>query len=195
MADSVTEVVSENLRRLRDERGISRRKLQQLLEDAGVPIHVTTLKRIEEGTQPVKIDDLVALAGIYAVSLEELTTSTDPRAEVEQLMREAAAIGRRADAPLRDLVAVMGELERFHGDEAEILVEGASEVLHEALGHLATAVVGLTAGLSSSSADEARYRLEEEMYVDRGEAEAEVERLDLKARVEEYLAGLHDGSR
>jgi transcriptional regulator with XRE-family HTH domain len=60
--------VADNLRRIRDERGISTSRLSQLLEDVGRPIQPTGITKIEKGERKVDTDDLVALAVVLRVN-------------------------------------------------------------------------------------------------------------------------------
>lgn len=59
---------AENLRRIRDARGLSTARLSKLLEDVGRPIQPTGITKIEKKERKVDVDDLVALALVLNVS-------------------------------------------------------------------------------------------------------------------------------
>lgn len=59
---------AENLRRIRDARGLSTARLSKLLEGVGRPIQPTGITKIEKKERKVDVDDLVALALVLNVS-------------------------------------------------------------------------------------------------------------------------------
>ncbi|MFI2761419.1 helix-turn-helix domain-containing protein [Streptomyces echinatus] len=59
--------VRENVRRLRESHGMTYAELSDHLHNAGCPIAVLGLQRIETGTRRVDVDDLVALAEVFGV--------------------------------------------------------------------------------------------------------------------------------
>lgn len=61
-----------NLRRLRELRGDSRSRVIQYLEKRGIKMHMTTLKRIEDGEQQPKLSEAVAFAEIFGVTVDDL---------------------------------------------------------------------------------------------------------------------------
>lgn len=63
---------AENLKALRDAAGMSRRQLVEALNEQGVPVHATTLRRLEEGEQQMKVDEAAAIAGYFQITMEEL---------------------------------------------------------------------------------------------------------------------------
>jgi transcriptional regulator with XRE-family HTH domain len=60
--------VAANLRRLRDERGLSTTQLSRLLAEVGRPIQATGITKIEKGLRKVDVDDLFALAYVLDVA-------------------------------------------------------------------------------------------------------------------------------
>lgn len=60
--------VAENVRRLRDRRGLSIYQLSALLREAGRPITPAAVGKIERQQRQVTVDDLTALAVIFGVS-------------------------------------------------------------------------------------------------------------------------------
>lgn len=65
---------STNLKELRTSSGMSRNDLLRQLEDRGVTMHTTTLRRLEDGTQQMKVDELVAFCDIFELSLDDFAT-------------------------------------------------------------------------------------------------------------------------
>jgi transcriptional regulator with XRE-family HTH domain len=69
--------VVENVKRLRAERRWSLVELSEEMGQAGRPILSSGLHRLERGKRRVDVDDLVALARVFAVNVTELL-GTDP---------------------------------------------------------------------------------------------------------------------
>jgi transcriptional regulator with XRE-family HTH domain len=70
--------VSENVERLRKDRGLSQAQLAQRLVEVGRPMRDTAVSKIERGTRRVDADDLVALA--LALNVSPLTILLPPAA-------------------------------------------------------------------------------------------------------------------
>lgn len=64
-----------NIKELRKETGMSRRELVDKLAERGVSLHQTSLRRVEEGEQAVKIEEAIAMADIFGMTLEQFVTS------------------------------------------------------------------------------------------------------------------------
>lgn len=62
------ETVRKNVTRLRDTQNLTYAELSRRLKDVGNPIPPLGLRRIEAGERRVHVDDLVALAVVFAVS-------------------------------------------------------------------------------------------------------------------------------
>ncbi len=75
--------VAETVRRVREDRGLTYAKVAERLLEAGRPIPVLGLSRIERGDRRVDIDDLVALARVFRVPPLLLLFPFDQTPEVE----------------------------------------------------------------------------------------------------------------
>ena len=64
--------VRRNIRRLREQRQWSYREVEERLSRAGRPISTLGLSAIDTGERRVDVDDLVALAGIFDLTVGEL---------------------------------------------------------------------------------------------------------------------------
>jgi transcriptional regulator with XRE-family HTH domain len=73
--------VAENVKRLRDRRGLSIYQLSALLRDAGRPITPAAVGKIERQQRQVNVDDLAALAIIFGVSPSALLLPLTPRSD------------------------------------------------------------------------------------------------------------------
>lgn len=71
------EHVAANVRRLRDQRGVSTYQLSGALQQAGHPIAPSSITNIEAGRRRVDVDDLVALAVVFGVSPAALLLPMD----------------------------------------------------------------------------------------------------------------------
>ncbi|WOT02886.1 helix-turn-helix domain-containing protein [Corynebacterium pyruviciproducens] len=63
---------AKNIVEFRESNGWTRADVLRALERYGFSMYPTTLKRIEEGTQIAKIDEAVALAAVFGVSVSDL---------------------------------------------------------------------------------------------------------------------------
>jgi transcriptional regulator with XRE-family HTH domain len=69
--------VKAQIRRLREQRGLSLQALSEQLETVGRPILASGLSKIEAGTRRVDVDDLVALAEALGATPDDLLTAPD----------------------------------------------------------------------------------------------------------------------
>lgn len=110
-----TDYSSENLKTLRQLTGMSRKALLEKMEEAGVAMHATTLKRIEDGEQPMKANEAARFAELFGVGLDDfITRPMDERtAEIQSaLLRHHEAMedfqrsGNRMMSTYRELSQV-----------------------------------------------------------------------------------------
>jgi transcriptional regulator with XRE-family HTH domain len=73
----VGHTVKAQVRRLREQRGLSLQALSERLETVGRPILPSGLSKIEAGTRRVDVDDLVALAEALGTAPDDLLTAPD----------------------------------------------------------------------------------------------------------------------
>lgn len=76
---------AQNLLTLRQRAGFSRREFLELLEQKGVKMHATTLRRIEEGEQDMKVYEALAACAVFDVELQDFVSS--PINPVESVAR------------------------------------------------------------------------------------------------------------
>lgn len=69
-----TNFTVQNLRELRKQTGMSRRVLIERLGEHGIEMHPNSLRRIEEGHQPMKVQEVLAFAEIFNIDLTEFIT-------------------------------------------------------------------------------------------------------------------------
>ncbi|HJG64871.1 helix-turn-helix domain-containing protein [Corynebacterium stationis] len=69
------DLAAENLKSLRSQHGLSRDRVIALLNERGISLHVNSLRRIEEGEQPLKLQEVVAFSDIYGLTIDELINS------------------------------------------------------------------------------------------------------------------------
>lgn len=92
---------AENLRQLRSNAGFSRNHLIEQLGRRGVEMHVNSLRRIEEGEQPMKIQEAIAFADIFGMGLDEFVTRPANRFEAQisitvlTMRRDLAAVAEK----------------------------------------------------------------------------------------------------
>lgn len=81
---------SQNLRELRKNADFSRREIIEKLADQGVKMHPTTLRRIEDGEQTMKVTEAKAVAEIFGMTLDDLVD--EPINEGEAGLRSRMSI-------------------------------------------------------------------------------------------------------
>ncbi|ART20577.1 hypothetical protein CBE89_02980 [Corynebacterium striatum] len=113
---SVENYAAQNLKELRAASKLSRRAVVDKLEIEGVHLQETSLKRIEDGKQSVKIEEAVAFSRIFSVDLEQFIT--------EPVNLELAEINSLSTAISDDVVALLGAATR---------IESASDALGDKL--------------------------------------------------------------
>ena len=87
----VDERFAQDLKRMRDERSWTQPQMADMLSARGIaPMHPTTLAKIEAGSRSVRINEAVAIADLFDVSLDALL--------------------RREQGPRRDLHYALGAL-------------------------------------------------------------------------------------
>src|SRR4051794_16407878 len=62
----------KRLKSERDSRGWTQREMEKLLSDRGIPMHWTTIAKIEKGDRSVRIDEAAAIADLFELSLDSL---------------------------------------------------------------------------------------------------------------------------
>lgn len=125
--------VAAQVARWRNARGLSYAALGARLEDAGWPVPVLGLRRIEAGARRVSVDDLLALAVALEISPFDLLTSHNSddaatavpsdvvQAELLAWARKDSGLSRedRLDYWLHQSRRLMDELEEWDRFEAE----------------------------------------------------------------------------
>jgi transcriptional regulator with XRE-family HTH domain len=92
--------VKAQVRRLREQRGLSLQALSERLETVGRPILASGLSKIEAGTRRVDVDDLVALAEALGTVPDDLLTpnaapkGVDPAETMLRIAAELTAAAR-----------------------------------------------------------------------------------------------------
>lgn len=61
-----------NLKALRESKNLSRQNLIDELKERGLNLHSTSLRRIEEGIQPMKVSEASHFANYFGISLDQL---------------------------------------------------------------------------------------------------------------------------
>jgi transcriptional regulator with XRE-family HTH domain len=103
--------VAKNVRRLREGRGISQHQLGADLAIHGVGMHQTTVAKLEAGSKPLRLNEVLAIAAYFEVPIESLWEESGDvvsEYEVADLLREtliADGLLAKANAAFRRSVA------------------------------------------------------------------------------------------
>ena len=98
----VRNFAAQNIAELRNQSKMSRRALVQLMEQRGVRLQETSLKRIEDGNQSVKIEDAIAIADIFGQDLESFITQPVDH-QMSGIMAESTKLERYFQLLLSDI--------------------------------------------------------------------------------------------
>lgn len=114
----------ENLRALRERKGLSQAALAKAMRDRDWPWHQTTVHRVETGAQPLGIGEIVDAAHILGVTTDRLTWA-GPEASESALV--AAAHGRLREAWRETADAAARLKAASHAAERAVTEGGASK--------------------------------------------------------------------
>jgi transcriptional regulator with XRE-family HTH domain len=131
----------KRLRRERDSRGWSQAQLAKMLSDKDIPMHWTTVAKIEAGDRSVRIDEAAGIADLFGVSVDGLLGRRPrPKADLFMALRGVLEAARSAawqvsalETGLRDQLAELTEADSGEG-YAELITDGglAADALAEA---------------------------------------------------------------
>lgn len=94
---------ARNVVRLRNDHGWSRKEVLRRLKQEGIDLPATSLRRIEEQEQRLRLEEAAALARIFGVSLDDLSASLDPDDQADRAARQAELDGRKIGYRLTEL--------------------------------------------------------------------------------------------
>jgi transcriptional regulator with XRE-family HTH domain len=105
----------KRLKRERDSRGWSQAEIAKLLSDNGIPMHSTTIAKIEAGDRAVRIEEATGIADLLDVSLDGLLgrkgMEDDQSHAMSVLADEARKIGIEAGDMMERLRRAYADLE------------------------------------------------------------------------------------
>jgi transcriptional regulator with XRE-family HTH domain len=120
----------DNLRRERESRKLTLATLAKLLQDKGLSVHATTIAKIEYGERPAKLDEAVAVADVFGVSLDALigrrrSRTGDKNLPLHALAKRTVGTAVAADALEAGVREYLDELQEFtlRRDEAAAVTE------------------------------------------------------------------------
>jgi transcriptional regulator with XRE-family HTH domain len=127
-------------------RGWSQAHVAQLLSDKGLAVYPTTVAKIEAGERAVRVDELVALANIFGVSVDALLGHSVQRARagdkgltfnaLARLVQHTVGQAESLEATLRDRLA---DLDSFDLRKDERATQAECEHACDALGDVVAA--------------------------------------------------------
>ncbi|AIK86030.1 hypothetical protein CGLAR1_12535 [Corynebacterium glutamicum] len=105
---------AENLRELRDTSKMSRQTLIEKLRSLGIDMHANSLRRIEEGSQPMKIHEAVAFAQIFKIGLEQFITQpiNSEAAKVREALAHLVSTRMRLETLLLHLMQIRDDYQQ-----------------------------------------------------------------------------------
>lgn len=100
------ELAARNIKALREQLKLSKRELAELVSDYGVKMYPTTVSRIENGEQPVKLNEAIALSKVFVVPLEQLAENEVVPNERDTVARD---LHRSAERQINQLFEALGK--------------------------------------------------------------------------------------
>lgn len=138
------------MRRLRENKGLTQTDLARLVKGYGLPFHQPTIARIESGARPIRLDEAFAISQALDARLDTMVSTEAPdvrslRSAVDRMRREAAS----ADTSIVEMV-LHEYFERFQelGVEAARFVDSADPASTGARWAAAWVIKALAAGHS-----------------------------------------------
>jgi transcriptional regulator with XRE-family HTH domain len=142
-------------------------QLAELLDRRGIPMHWTSVAKIENGQRSVRIDEAAAIADLFNTSVDSLLgRNVDQDAEVEYMVRSITSTAERSAGQVRAIVKViedarddLGALDFDGRSVLESSIKRAHRALVAAQGALTSVArfeVGATAAPSTEKIDQAR---------------------------------------
>jgi transcriptional regulator with XRE-family HTH domain len=132
----------KNLRDQRDSRNWSQAHLAKLLSARGLSVYATTIAKVEAGERGATIDEIVAVADVFGVSVDALVGRSsrrqrgDKNLPLHALAKRTAATAVAVEALEAGVREFLGELQEFtlRRDEASAAAEceRAADALAEA---------------------------------------------------------------
>ncbi len=116
--NGVNENASKNLLYLRELRHLSRKELAERAALFDVALSETAIRRIEDGSRPLRVDEAAAISEIFNIDLQELLYQSlggqDPLKKSIHALREGVSKLETADETLsqsaKDLIRARGEV-------------------------------------------------------------------------------------
>lgn len=102
-----------NVRKIREQRGMTQTELARLMSEEGFPFHQPTVQRLESGQRPLKFTEAFALANVLGADFSDLLRSMDLKFTYLSLVEQARpdALHRYSKAALDTLNALISEHE------------------------------------------------------------------------------------
>lgn len=111
---------SQNLLELRSNAKLSRRAFLDRLDEHGVKMHPTTLRRIEDGEQNLKVSEALAVAAVFDITLDKLVTAPidEREAVLISYLRGAQAFQEALIGTASDWINMCDEMPKLLTDPA-----------------------------------------------------------------------------
>jgi transcriptional regulator with XRE-family HTH domain len=120
---------SKRLKAEREDRKWTQAELAKLLDDRDVPMHWTTIAKIEKGERSVRIDEAAAIAEVFGVSVDALLGRTvGVESDLAYMLRALLDTARQSSA---QLMAIGGALQSRFRDLESFEFDGRETVYEE----------------------------------------------------------------
>jgi transcriptional regulator with XRE-family HTH domain len=127
---TVNERVGANVQRFRKAAGMTQGELAEQLSQRGLSFQQQGILKVERGSRPLRVDELLIIAEVLEVDQESLTRQMDERLAALEQLSTAETAAARCDAERRQhqeevnrLTAEIADHEQRRQDAAKRLVE------------------------------------------------------------------------
>jgi transcriptional regulator with XRE-family HTH domain len=100
---------ARRLRTEREHRGWSQAETAKLLSDKGIPMHWTTIAKIEKGDRSVRIDEAAGIADLFGASVDELLGRKAAEHQATYPLRALVEAAQKAMLQLGMIESTLGE--------------------------------------------------------------------------------------
>lgn len=113
---------AEQMKERRIALGLSQTELAKMLAQQGLKFHQTTVARIEEGGQPLKLVEALAIAGMLQMDLRQFV-QVDPQTQLEQSFHSMTERLGAAQGPLVGAATYLNSIEKLLHRHPELLTK------------------------------------------------------------------------
>lgn len=127
-AERARDYFRKRLKAERAAKGWSQADLAKMLSDKGIPVHSTTIAKIEAGDREVRIDEAAAMADLFGTSVDALLGRISPGLDSD-IAHSVNVLQETAQRAARDLASVIEDVRDFNAELWPLTFAGRDDML------------------------------------------------------------------